>query len=184
MTQKLAYAIAAVAVTATICLPEAAHAFALRGGVISNGAANNSAGGGIKMFGTLGQPAVGLSTSTTFRLCHGFWCFGGSRVLAVDPGPGVDHGPALPTEISFSAPTPNPSRGDVRFRIGLPEAAEVTFTVYDVSGRQVGDPVRRTFGAGWHQLAWSAPADHPGVYFARIGVDGALKATKRIVLIR
>jgi hypothetical protein len=156
-----------------------------RGGVLANGG-NRCFGGGKILTGTVGQTAVGVSGSATRIVCSGFWCFGGSRVVAVDDGggPGGDTGRALPKELSFSPPAPNPTHGDSRFTLALPRAARVSLTVYDVSGRQLGETVTQEMDAGWHQLSWRASDGHSGVFFARLTVDGAVQAERRIVLVR
>lgn len=174
----------AASVAALLALASAAHAFQVRGGVISSGA-QNSAGGGLTLRGTIGQPAVGGSAGASFFVCHGFWCFGGSRVLSVDWEPGGrGNGDALPTEVAFGPPTPNPSRGLVRFTLALPRDADVTFEVLDVAGRRLGEVVRQRLGAGRHELRWTAPTATAGVYFGQLSVDGEQPLRKRIVLVR
>ena len=171
-----------VALATALLAAGAAQAEQLRGGVLANGGTASSSAGH-SLLGTLGQPAVGGSLNAGFLLCSGFWCFGGSRVVAVDPPPVVP--PAtLPTELSFGAPVPNPTRGAARFSLALPEPATVTFTVFDVAGRAVGEPVSRALEAGWHTLSWQGAADHAGVYFARLVVDGRVRGERRIVLVR
>lgn len=172
-----------VALAAVLLAAAPAAAEQLRGGVLANGG-TAGANASYSLLGTLGQPAVGGSLNAGFFLCSGFWCFGGSRVVAVDPPPIGPPPGALPGELSFSAPAPNPTRGVTRFALGLPEPATVTFAVYDVAGRQIGEPVSRAFEAGWHQLFWQGAADHAGVYFARLVVDGRVRGERRIVLVR
>jgi hypothetical protein len=168
---------------AALLLAAPAAAEQLRGGVLANGG-TPGANSDYLLLGTLGQPAVGGSANATFLLCSGFWCFGGARVVAVEPPPITPPPEALPTELSFSAPVPNPTRGVTRFALALPEAATVTFVVYDVAGRQVGEPVSRSFEAGYHQLFWEGATGHAGVYFARLVVDGRVRGERRIVLVR
>src|SRR5262245_28997129 len=95
-----------------------AGAYALRGYVVGNGAmpAAGSTNGSFAVLGTLGQAVVGEGTNGSVDVRHGYWSFGGPRVVAViDPPAGVD----LPRELSLSRPTPNPSPGDVRFELAL-----------------------------------------------------------------
>ena len=175
--------IASVAGVAVLLLATVAGAHP-RGVVVANGG-NTCTGGGLTLRGTVGQPAVGKSANATRIVCSGFWCFGGSRVVAVDDGGGPGgSGPSLPKELSFSPPAPNPTHGDTRFTLALPQAARVSLTVYDVSGRQLGETVSEEMDAGWHQLFWRAPDGHSGVFFARLAVDGATRAERRIVLVR
>jgi hypothetical protein len=174
------WAIALVAAASLCAVPAGSVVtYTMRGNVLGNGG-NPGANASFALQGTAGQAAVGQSTNASFQLCHGFWCFGGSRVLATPP----DGGPAVPKELSFGLPTPNPSRGDTHFLLALPQAADVTLTVYDVTGRMLGEPATQHLAAGYQQLYWRAPAEHSGVYFARLQVDGAIKGERRIVLIR
>jgi hypothetical protein len=178
-----AFRLVAAALAATLLAAGAARAEQLRGGVLANGG-TASANADYSLLGTLGQGAVGGSLNAGFFLCSGFWCWGGVRVVAVEPPPITPPPAALPTELSFGLPAPNPSRGVTRFALALPEPATVTFVVYDVAGRQVGEPLSRAFAAGWHQLFWQGAADHAGVYFARLVVDGRVHGERRFVLVR
>jgi hypothetical protein len=171
-----------IALAAGLLAVGPAGAEQLRGGVLANGG-NSSSNASYSLLGTLGQPAVGGSLNASFLLCSGFWCFGGSRVVAVEPPP-IGQPPLLPTELSFSAPAPNPTRGPTRFALALPAPATITFVVYDVAGRRTGEPVSRALEAGYHQLSWEGAADHAGVYFARLIVDGRVCGERRIVLVR
>lgn len=177
MRMNLRGLLAGVCVLAAFASSAGAVTYALRGGVIANGGSPGS-NASYTLNGTVGQAAIGLSSGTAFKLCHGFWCFGGSRVLAVDPG-----GPGVPRELAFGPPTPNPARGETRFTLALPREADVTLTVYDVAGRILGEPARQHLGAGNHLLYWQAPAGQAGVYFARLLVDGAVRGERRLVLI-
>jgi hypothetical protein len=172
-----------LALAAALLAAGPARAEQLRGGVLANGGSPSS-NASYSLLGTLGQPAVGGSLNGSFFLCSGFWCFGGSRVVAVEPPPATPPPEVLPTELSFSAPVPNPTRGPTRFALALPASATVTFIVYDVAGREVGEPVSRTLEAGWHQLYWQGSADQAGVYFARLVVDGRVCGERRVVLVR
>jgi hypothetical protein len=159
-----------------------AFGFAIRGQVIGNGGNSTPpASNGIhRLYGTAGQTVIGRNHAPLNKLCAGFWCFGGPRVLAVQP-------PAegsLPLEFALGQATPNPTRREASFRLALPKAARVTLAVYDVGGRQVGDVVTRPFAAGEHELTWSAPGAQAGIYFARLETDGGFKAKRTIVLVR
>jgi hypothetical protein len=160
---------------------EAGAQFALRGSVFGNGG-DTTAGGGLILRGTAGQAAVGISDIGSHILCHGFWCYGGSRVVSVDD-PSVP-GPSLPQSLSFGSPYPNPGQGRVNFELALPKSAEVRLAVYDARGRTVGAPYSETMEAGWHKLQWGGHGHiSSGVYFARLLVDGELKGERRIVIV-
>lgn len=150
------------------------------GRVVASGGGVSS-GGGIVLHGTVGQPAVGVSGGPANLLCHGYWCFGGSRVLAVDP-PGAGDG--LPAQIAFGLPSPSPGRGAVSFALALPADAGVKLAVFDVAGRAVGEPLALRLEAGYHQLRWQPLDGRPGVYFGVLEVDGAVQGRRRIVMVR
>ncbi len=161
-----------------------AHAERLRGGVASSGG-HTSNGSGYALRGTVGQAAVGGSSGTNFFVCHGYWCFGGSRVVSVTFDPGDPRsGAGLPTHLELSPPSPNPSRGSVRFALALPRDADVTFAVLDVAGRQIGEVVRQRLVAGRHDLQWTAPSLSAGVYFGELVAEGERPIRKRIVLVK
>lgn len=96
-----------------------------------------------------------------------------------------------PLRLALSAPRPNPARGAVRFELDLPRAAGVRFEVFDVTGRRVWSQGERAFEAGRHALAWDGRAGAesgagragPGLYFARVAVEGAEPFVRRIVRI-
>ena len=176
-------------VTAVALVAGDAGAALLRGSVVGNGGtpATGSSGSGRVLYGTAGQSAVGRSGGANNILCHGFWCFGGVRVLAVEENdpPGAD----LPTELAFGPATPNPSRGGVRFSLALPKAAAVDLGLFDVSGRRVGSLVDSRLPAGRFELSWdgtdaSGRSAGSGYYFARLVVDGRVVARRPLVIVR
>jgi hypothetical protein len=80
----------------------------------------------------------------------------------------------------LAAPVPHPARAGqpVRLRFSLAEAARVTLALFDVAGRRAATLVDESMTAGEHVAMWdtrlagrgNAP---PGVYLARLEVDGA-----------
>jgi hypothetical protein len=105
---------------------------------------------------------------------------------AVDCTP-VAVGPGLPIAVAFSVWGANPATGSARFRYGLPSAARVDVSIYDVSGRRVATLAGGEQAAGWHLAAWtvnddgSAPSS--GVYFARFTTNGRA-LNSRVVMMR
>lgn len=92
---------------------------------------------------------------------------------------------AMPKEFALLQNTPNPffAHGTTTIRFALPEAAEVTLTLFEVNGRVVRELI-----AGVHQLVWngrdaSARALHSGVYIYRLQAVSKLSG-KRNVLVR
>ena len=172
-----------IGVVVFLALYDAAPSIAeeLRGGVLGYGPtpAAGIAGGGWVLRGTVGQAVVGTSADRTQILNHGFWCFGGSRVLAVEePVPG----PALPTAFGLGRAAPNPTRGDATFVVALPRPGYVTLRIHDVQGRTVEKLVDRPFDAGYHSLLWK-PSCGAGVYFAHLVVDGVRIGERRVIVL-
>lgn len=167
---------AAFALLAFAASPAAA---ALRGVVSSGGGA--SSGGGLLLRGSAGQSAVGHAEAGGLSLCSGFWCVGIAHATGVGPpGSGTD----LPRTLAIGFPAPNPTRDATRLALALPRPATVSIAVYDVAGRQIGESRSTRLDVGRHALTWSAPSAPAGVYFARVAVDGELRAWRRIVLAR
>jgi hypothetical protein len=80
-----------------------------------------------------------------------------------------------PGELSLALP--NPARGAMRLRFGLPAAADVRLEVLDIQGRHVHELARGAREAGWHELTWEGRSRTgvkvaPGVYFVRLSAGG------------
>lgn len=174
-------AVLAFALTALVVIPTV-QAFPLRGHVNANGG-NRSSNGTHVLYSTAGQPAVGINSSTNFIMCHGFWCFGGVRVVDVE-GPDLDD--LLPATLEFGQPRPNPSVGQVALAVALPEEANVNLAIFDVQGRQVGTVHGGRLDAGYHTLRWDGRSGRlsAGVYFAVLVVDGQRIGERRVVMMR
>jgi hypothetical protein len=135
----------------------------------------------LKLYSTVGQPAVlwPVFSVATGRwapsaYCAGFWCFGPARVLAVGPGDTL----SLPMKFAVGRPVPNPVQSSTRLHLALPRATRVALSIYDVSGRRVGDPVSRKLEAGERDLVWSPTGVKAGVYFLRVAAEGMDRVTR------
>ena len=91
-------------------------------------------------------------------------------------------GAAAPDALVIASVGPNPTRGALRVRFGVPSSSEVSVEVYDVRGRRV---VERTVsaGAGWHGAEVPTASLSPGVYLVRL-TAGAETATQRFTVVR
>lgn len=79
----------------------------------------------------------------------------------------------VPRTLTFRAPRPSPSDGNVRFAIGLPAAGHVRLRIFNVSGRQVATVADHERGPGWTVMGWDGrdSSGRPvsgGVYWARL----------------
>lgn len=169
-----------VGVTLACCANDA-RAFALQRSVVGNAATPVAGvGDGVRRVnGTVGQPVVRGGQADGRVLLHGFWARGG--VLLV--GAGGPRGGAPGVAASLGAPRPNPVRGEADFTMVLPARGAARVDVFDVQGRAVDVAFDGTLGAGAHRVRWSARVA-PGVYLARLSLDGRAVSERRVVVTR
>ena len=94
---------------------------------------------------------------------HDFFCFIHEPVMMAAiivtsvttdvPGPGVIRRPMF-----TRSPSPNPTRGDVRFGIALPRSTRVLLSVRDLTGRTVATLRDEPMPAGEHFVRWDGRA--------------------------
>ena len=89
------------------------------------------------------------------------------------------------TRLALSAPSPNPSRGDVSFTLGLPADARVQVSVFDAQGRRVRSIHEGPLAAGRHAFRWDGRdaggrLARAGVYFVRADAPGGIQF-KRLI---
>ncbi len=108
------------------------------------------------------------------------------------PG-GPTDSPTAPTAVarnSFDRVFPNPFKDETSLQFSLEKSpSEVRIDVYDVTGRRVRTLLERQMTRGTHIVGWDARDDSknvvaPGVYFAKLAVDGAELKTKRLTVVR
>lgn len=85
--------------------------------------------------------------------------------------------------VTLSTARPNPSAGLARFAVSLSRASDVDLGVFDLAGRRVATLASGPLPAGAREYTWDARAEHYGVYFARLVVDGRIYAS-RVTLLR
>jgi photosystem II stability/assembly factor-like uncharacterized protein len=91
---------------------------------------------------------------------------------------------ATPTSLNlmFDPPSPNPATRETMLRYAAKYAGEVTITVFDVTGRQVSQPVRAPVGDGIiRQVPWLTDDVPSGVYFAVLKA-GSEQLSRKIVV--
>jgi hypothetical protein len=95
---------------------------------------------------------------------------------------------AIPAELSFSAPWPNPARQSVRWSYALPRDAQVQVDVFDAMGRHVHTVASGRRAAGRGDLAWDLHDDRggpvgAGIYFVKARIDSR-EWSRRLVVVR
>ncbi|TMQ47522.1 MAG: T9SS type A sorting domain-containing protein [Candidatus Eisenbacteria bacterium] len=92
-------------------------------------------------------------------------------------------------QVGFAAPYPSPTSRSVTLSYSLPRAAHTELAVYDLDGRRVRElSVAAERPAGLHQVVWDGVGRggarrEPGIYFARLSVDGQVYQ-QRIAILR
>lgn len=108
-------------------------------------------------------------------------------LLLIGPDPFVEarkrSAGTIPADFVLEGPYPNPSRGPVTVRFGLPKDATVTLDVYNTLGQRVAvlaDRVERR--AGYHTLTWNRRVAS-GMYFVRLRA-GSYRGVQKLVRVR
>jgi glucose/arabinose dehydrogenase len=109
------------------------------------------------------------------------------RIVTLNPA-GV---PLAEQRVSMAPVHPLPSRGSVRLDFGIARAAVVELAILDVTGARVRmlvprgrmDPGGSDRAVVWDGCDDAGRAAAPGLYFARLSVDGTVR-TRRVVIVR
>ncbi len=89
----------------------------------------------------------------------------------------------IPSEYILAGNYPNPFNPVTTIRYGLPEATDVTITVYDALGRRVAVLVNGvTQPAGWHMVNFDAQNQPSGLYLYRMQTRNTLLTSKMMLL--
>ena len=99
------------------------------------------------------------------------------------PKPTAGEDAAAPRAFGLEAPFPNPFRETTTLTFSLPAPADARLDVFDALGRRVATAVDERRAAGTHEVTFQAGTLPPGLYIARLSVDGQT-ATRRLVLTR
>jgi hypothetical protein len=155
--------------------PAAAQTVLLRN-VVSNGS-TSAVSGGMRLVGTVGQPALGISYSPTGIVRSGYWQQPGGLVTADEPAPD------LPIAFALHQNYPNPFNPTTTVTYDLPAPSEIALSVFDVLGRKVRLLASGTHPAGTHQVRFDAAGLPSGIYFYTLKA-GRYTETRRMVLLR
>lgn len=113
--------------------------------------------------------------NSAFDLSNGTFTLGASALGVNDAG----------MRLSFASAAPNPSRGSLALRFGLPAPVSARIRIVDLAGREVWASPAATLAAGEHVVSWSGrdrdgrPAA-AGLYFVRLETPLGVR-TQRIV---
>jgi len=102
-------------------------------------------------------------------------------VLEYDDAVDSPETPALRRKLSA---WPNPFNPSVSLRYELDEAASARLDVFDLSGRHIQMLDSGPMSAGSHEMLWRAAGLSSGVYLVQLRVNGQLRDSEKLVLLR
>jgi FG-GAP-like repeat/Secretion system C-terminal sorting domain len=112
---------------------------------------------------------------------QGWASYGHQRLVSsVD----ADNNASLLTDYALQLVYPNPFNPTTTISVSLPDAAELTVVVYNVSGKRVAQLARGHHPAGRHSFVFDASGLASGLYFVNTTVPGHLNNTQKIMLVR
>jgi len=131
-----------------------------------------------------------LDYGTTYEICVqkdgfnvGFISYNPSLVTDID-----DDDSSLPDKFELMQNYPNPFNPSTTISYGLPERAEVEFSIYNILGQQVYHELFPSQEAGLHELSWYGTDDFgrslsSGLYLYRVKA-GKYSEIKKMMLVK
>jgi FG-GAP-like repeat/Secretion system C-terminal sorting domain len=92
--------------------------------------------------------------------------------------------PEVASSYSISSAYPNPFNPNTSVHVAVPESAELSVVVYDVTGRLVVTLHDGLVEAGQHTINWNAEGSASGIYLVRAIVPGKMDQVQKVTLIR
>ncbi len=113
------------------------------------------------------------------------WTGGGYETLVELAESGIAYGvDLLPKEYLVAAAYPNPFNPSTTISVSLPQAADLTVSVYNVNGQLVAELVDASLVEGTHQFTFDASNLASGLYFVRATVPGQMNQVQKVMLMR
>ncbi len=125
---------------------------------------------------------LGLATDGEFEFDPSEWTSGGQFGVSADASGEVTN--VVPSEFRLLNAYPNPFNPATTVRVSLPETADLSVTVYNVTGQRVADLAQGSYAAGTHRFTFDATNLASGLYFVRATVPGQLDQVQKVMLVR
>ena len=94
----------------------------------------------------------------------------------------VDSRSDVPEGYALSQNYPNPFNPTTNIKFSIPEAADVTLKVYDITGREVATLVNQSMSAGTHTAQFDAANVSSGMYIYRMVANGYTLSGKMMLV--
>ncbi|MCB2212566.1 T9SS type A sorting domain-containing protein [bacterium] len=142
---------------------------------------NNAAASDFFHWTKSGQAVTGDLAGSWPTISSGF--FGTATFATATDGEAAAVSTGLPSSFSLSPAYPNPFNPSTTLSVNLPDAADLTVAVYNVTGQQVATLAQDSFNAGSHTLTFDASELSAGVYFVRANAN-TWSATQKVLLVK
>jgi hypothetical protein len=144
--------------------------------VISSGGSDMT-GGEYRISGTVGQPVIGVSSSSSMIAGQGFWYQIESVPMDLDQIPSIPSSPILHPNY------PNPFNPSTMIEFVLPFRGHVKFVIQNLSGKLLDVLIDNTLESGRHFVRFEARDLPAGVYIYRL-TCGSFQAERRMLLLK
>jgi len=104
------------------------------------------------------------------------------QIFTTDPVSIVDSRVEIPEGYVLGQNYPNPFNPTTNIKFSIPEAADVTLKVYDITGREVATLVNQSMGAGTHTAQFNAADVASGMYIYRLVANGFTMSGKMMLV--
>ncbi len=134
---------------------------------------------GYEIFGSLGQPAIGLQNGGANQMHSGIW----PQIELTGAVVGIgDRPPVGLKRLLLGQNYPNPFRQTTRIPFSLPVRQHVSMQVFGVNGREVAVLVDEELEPGQYEVQVTAGDLAPGIYFYRFQAGTDTRVRKLLLL--
>lgn len=89
-----------------------------------------------------------------------------------------------PSAFALRPAYPNPFNAMATVSVEVPERADLSVRVVNITGQQVAELAHGSYQSGVHEFAFDATGLASGIYFVHATVPGQLNAVKKVMLVR
>ena len=90
---------------------------------------------------------------------------------------------SIPMTYNLEQNYPNPFNPSTTIKFSLPEAGNVSLTIYNTLGQKVEELVNTNLEAGWYNYQWNAGSIASGIYIYELRTDKFV-STKKMILMK